>query len=1228
MTIRTSLLLHPTLFPPASLDDEERGEDRRLTLPTHAALLAMRAQWPPTCCRPSGRSAAQWPTRPRPCSPPSQPAGIGRVRAPWEAAARSFWLLGGPIDRGQREVGGRRGHPGNVVRPWGLSGRVLRSGGPWPRGGPIRGSPRAAGGSHGSDPVGWASRWPTLGAALDRARRPVPRCTRGQRGPTPCNARAGRKAGGGASMRREVAFVVNGVARTVEVEPRRLLVQLLREDLGLTGTHVGCDTSQCGACTVLVDGRAVKSCTMLAVQADGRGVTTIEGLARDGGLHPLQQAFWEKHGLQCGFCTPGMIMTAADLLASRARPRRGRASATPSRATSAAAPATTTSCGPSPGGGHHARRRPASDAADADPPRRGRRRPRTNRRPGLRTSRRRRPRTNRRCRQRRSGRPVRPGLRGQPASPAERPRERGRRRRRPAAAPRGRPLHHRHRHVPRRREAAGHGPRGDPAQPLRPRADRLGRHLRRAAHARRHRRLHRPGPRRPAAAALRLAGRRRERTLHQQPQHAAPARPRRRASGPARAWRWSSPRRPSRRPTPSRSSRSTCEPLPAGRRRRAGHPGRALRSSTRTRRSNVAFEWWAGDKDGTAAAIEAAEVVVRQRLVNQRLIPNPMEVRGAIGRYDPGTDEYTIWMSSQTPHIMRLLITAFVLGIPEHKVRVISPDIGGAFGTKIFLYTEWVLVAWAVKQLGGRPVKWVESRRENYVATIHGRDHITGHRGRGHPRRHGHRPAGAHLANLGGRLSTIGPGIPTTLYGRVLVGPYAIPNVWCEVTGVYTNTVFVDAYRGAGRPEATYVVERAMDLFAAEIGMDRAEVRRRNFLPTDAFPHATRAACTARGTARAGHRLGRLRARAGAGPRDGRLRGPRRGQGGGAGPAASYLGLGISSYIEICGVAPSKWIGAVGEGWGAAMWESANIRVHLTGKVVVTTGSQSAGPGPRDDHGPDRGERAGRARRGRPRQALRHAGRALRLRLVRLALARPWAARPSSRRPTRCARRRKPARGAHAGGGRRRHGATRTARTSCAARRTGPRPSPRSPSRPTWASTCRRAWSRSWTRPPTTTPPNCTWPFGTHIAIVEVDAETGAGGRSCATSRSMTWARRSTRSSSTASSTAASPRASGRRSGSVPSTTRRPAAVGLDARLRRAARVVAARLRARRDRHAVAGQPAGRQGRRRGGRHRQHAGRGQRGHRRALAAGHPPRGHAAHRPDVVWRAMQAAEVRP
>lgn len=361
--------------------------------------------------------------------------------------------------------------------------------------------------------------------------------------------------------------------------------------------------------------------------------------------------------------------------------------------------------------------------------------------------------------------------------------------------------------------------------------------------------------------------------------------------------------------------------------------------------NNVVFEWNVGDKAGTDAAIDTAEVVVRQRIVNHRLIPNPMETRGDIGWYNPGTDEYTVWMSSQTPHIQRLLLTAFVTGIPEHKVRCISPDVGGAFGSKIFCYADMALCMFASKAIGGRPVKWVEGRRENYQSTIHGRDHITYLEIAG--KRDG-TVTGLKvrtLANLGGRLSTIGPGIPTTLYARVLSGCYKIPNVYAEVTGVYTNTTFVDAYRGAGRPEATYVIERAMDLFAAEIGMDRAEVRRRNFIAPDQFPYENPSGL---GTASGGAKIyidsgnyepAMDKALAAVGYKDlASKRAEARTRG-------KLLGLGLSTYIEVCGVAPSKWIGAVGEGWGAAMWESSNIKVHLTGKVVVTMGTQPQGQG-------------------------------------------------------------------------------------------------------------------------------------------------------------------------------------------------------------------------------------------------------------------------------------------
>ncbi len=361
--------------------------------------------------------------------------------------------------------------------------------------------------------------------------------------------------------------------------------------------------------------------------------------------------------------------------------------------------------------------------------------------------------------------------------------------------------------------------------------------------------------------------------------------------------------------------------------------------------NNKVFEWQVGDKAATDAAFADAEVVVSQRLVNHRLIPNPMEVRGDIGWYNPGTDEYTIWMSSQTPHIQRLLVGIFTMGIPEQKLRCISPDVGGAFGSKIYCYADMALVLFASRAVGGRPVKWVETRRESFGSTIHGRDHITyvdvAATRQGDVKALRVRT----LANLGGRLSTIGPGIPTTLYGRILSGPYKIPAVHCEVTGVYTNTTFVDAYRGAGRPEATYVVERAMDLVADELGIDPAEVRRRNFLPPDAFPYDNPSGLL---TAVNGSKLyidsgnyepAMDKALAMAGYADMAARKAE------AKARGKLLGVGLSTYIEVCGVAPSKWIGAVGEGWGAAMWESANIKVHLTGKIVVTMGTQPQGQG-------------------------------------------------------------------------------------------------------------------------------------------------------------------------------------------------------------------------------------------------------------------------------------------
>lgn len=357
--------------------------------------------------------------------------------------------------------------------------------------------------------------------------------------------------------------------------------------------------------------------------------------------------------------------------------------------------------------------------------------------------------------------------------------------------------------------------------------------------------------------------------------------------------------------------------------------------------NNICMDWKIGDQEGTEGALASSDVVVKQRLVNQRLIPNVMETRGCIAQYLPASEEYTVWMTSQTPHIMRLLMTAFVFGIPETKMRVIAPQVGGGFGSKIFLYPEYPLMA-AIARKIGRPVKWMETRRENYVATVHGRDHVTDIE------------VGANrdgtitalkvktFANLGGILSTIAPGIPTTLYGRILSGAYKIPHIYCNVLGTYTNTGMVDAYRGAGRPEATYLIERAVDLVADELNMDPVEVRRRNFIQPDQFPYAPADNLLAglkydsgdydKALNKALEMVGyeNFRKEQEEARKEGR-----------------YLGIGFSTYIEICGAAPSAWIGVgpKGQGWGAAMWESANLRVHLTGKVILTIGTQSHGQG-------------------------------------------------------------------------------------------------------------------------------------------------------------------------------------------------------------------------------------------------------------------------------------------
>ena len=347
--------------------------------------------------------------------------------------------------------------------------------------------------------------------------------------------------------------------------------------------------------------------------------------------------------------------------------------------------------------------------------------------------------------------------------------------------------------------------------------------------------------------------------------------------------------------------------------------------------NNIGFEWEVGGGDMEAAA-GSAEVRVSERIVNQRLIPNPMEGRAVVADYNPGTNQVTVWTSSQIPHLVRLLL-ALVTGHPEHQIRVVAPDVGGGFGCKLYLYAEEVIAFVAAKQLA-RPIKWTEERQENYLATTHGRDHI------GDWEIMGNRDGtitgvqGTVYANMGAYLSTFAPAIPTYLFGLMLVGPYNIANVHCKVIGVFTNTTPVDAYRGAGRPEATYVVERMLDRFAAEIGMDPAEVRRKNLIaPFEDGHEVATGVIYDSGDYENGLDL----ALSMIGYDDFRKEQEEARQQG------RYIGVGLSTYVEICGMAPSAVAYSLGA--RAGVWESSLVRVHPTGKVTVYSGSSGHGQG-------------------------------------------------------------------------------------------------------------------------------------------------------------------------------------------------------------------------------------------------------------------------------------------
>jgi aerobic carbon-monoxide dehydrogenase large subunit len=701
----------------------------------------------------------------------------------------------------------------------------------------------------------------------------------------------------------DVSLTVNGTTRTVDVEPRSLLADVLRDRLGLTGTKIGCETGECGACTVHLDGAAVKSCLVLAPQAAGHDVTTIEGMAgADGSLHPIQDAFWREFAAQNGFSTPGMIMAVADLLNRNPDPSdaeirawmdgtltriSGYQNAVKAVHTAAAA------------------MRTAGAPADGAPPAGG----------------------------------------AAPAGVAA-----------PAAAP------------------AGPGAAAAPVD------DGIGVAL-----------LTKEGPGLVRGEAeyvgdITPAGTLHAAILFSDRAHAlikgidtAMAR-----AMPGVVGVFTADDIAGLMPMPvvwvPKDVESHFPPHPSGmvpggqsllakdRVRFVGDQLAVIVAETRQGAfdaldaitvtyeplpvvtdaeaalkpgapqlhdavpNNLMLHWSTGDKAAADQAIADAEVVIQHRFVNQRMMSNTVETRGSLAQYDPSTGDYTLWSNIQPTYPVRLLISLYVLGIPYSKLRVIVPASGGSQGSKGYLYADAPLMLHLSKVLGGRPVKWIDTRAGLARSTVQGRDQVQDVTLAG--TRDGTITALSVTAysNIGAYPVINAPGQPTVLIGRSITGQYAIAHPFYEVSIVYTNTVPAGPLRGSGRAEATFLTERIVDLYAAEIGMDPAEVRRRNQVKPDAFPYDNHLGWTY-DTGDYPLTLEKALATAGYGDLADR-RADAKGRG-------KRLGVGIGSYVAVAGVGPSAQMGAAGLVSGT--WGSAIVRVQPSGEVTITTGAQPHG---------------------------------------------------------------------------------------------------------------------------------------------------------------------------------------------------------------------------------------------------------------------------------------------
>ena len=665
-----------------------------------------------------------------------------------------------------------------------------------------------------------------------------------------------------------VTLIVNGVERQVDALAETTLVETLRDDLQLTGTHIGCQSARCGACIVDLDGAAVKSCTVLTHQAAGAEIHSIESLADGGDLDPIQDAFQRNHALQCGYCTPGMVMSVRELLRQNPSPSeseiRESLKGNLCRCT-----------------GYQNIVRAVLDIAKGGVDGLGTPDPNT----GI-------------------GAPVervedRRFLTGQGQYCADI--------QFPGQC-----------HAVFARSPIAHG-----------RIERID-----------------------TSAASQIQGviavltgddvasdgidelrcgwmvYSRDGEAMRGGERSILARDKVRFVGEAYAVVLAESEAIAREAV--RHIKLECDTLPHNVRPEAAHEGEALFSDTP---ENTSFDWLFGDEMGVDRAIENATHVTTISLHNNRLIPNALEPRAALASYKSASGNAILYTTSQNPHMARKIIAETIGFIGEHNLRVISPDIGGGFGSKIFIYPEECVCLWASRRIG-RPVKWVSTREESFLCDAHGRDHRSTASLALDAKHQFIALKVETTANLGAYLSSFAAFVPTYLYGTMLAGPYKTDSISCAVRGVFTNTAPVDAYRGAGRPEATYLIETLVDAAARDLEIDPIELRRRNLIRPHEFPYQTPVALEYDTGDYEAHLEQALKLSGYEGFEARRLEAKARGK---------LRGLGTSLYVEACGIAPSAVAGALGADVG--LWESALLRFTPSGRLQVFTGSHSHGQG-------------------------------------------------------------------------------------------------------------------------------------------------------------------------------------------------------------------------------------------------------------------------------------------